>query len=75
AVEGLTNDWIDELYDVAMIHGAVGGRIMGAGGGGHMLFYVDYRRKREVIRAFQEMDVEVKNFQFEQNGLQTWIQK
>jgi len=75
AVEGLTTDLVDKIYDTAMEHGAIGGRIMGAGGGGHLLFYVDYKRKREVINALTDIGAEVKNFQFEQNGLQTWIQK
>jgi D-glycero-alpha-D-manno-heptose-7-phosphate kinase len=74
-VDGVSTPWLEEIWECAEAHGAQGGRIMGAGGGGHMIFYVDYRRKREVIRALQELGVEVKNFQFEQNGLQTWIQK
>lgn len=71
----ISNPRIEEVHDAAVAHGAVGGRILGAGGGGHMLFYVDYRRKREVIQALEALDAHVKNFQFEHAGLQAWIQK
>jgi D-glycero-alpha-D-manno-heptose-7-phosphate kinase len=36
---GMSNPQIDEWYDLAMKNGAVGGKLVGAGGGGFLLFY------------------------------------
>lgn len=36
---GITNPKIDELYETAMKNGATGGKLLGAGGGGFLLFY------------------------------------
>lgn len=37
---GVSNQTIDEMYDTAIKAGALGGKVLGAGGGGYMLFYV-----------------------------------
>ncbi len=48
---GMTNPQIDEWYDVAMNNGALGGKLVGAGGGGFLLFYAeDKRRLREAMK-------------------------
>lgn len=36
---GVTNSYIDKYYDIALKNGAIGGKILGAGGGGFLLFY------------------------------------
>ena len=41
----MSNPQIDEWYDLAMRNGAVGGKLVGAGGGGFLLFYADDARK------------------------------
>ena len=38
-----TNDKIDKLYDYGVKSGAIGGKILGAGGGGFLLFFVDQK--------------------------------
>lgn len=38
--EHMTNDTIDEIYDAALRHGAMGGKLCGAGGGGFLLMVV-----------------------------------
>ncbi|MEP6835798.1 MAG: galactokinase [Gemmatimonas sp.] len=42
---GMSNSRIDEWYELGRRHGAVGGKLVGAGGGGFLLFYADDRRK------------------------------
>ena len=63
---------VDEVYTIALANGALGGRIMGAGGGGFLLFYVDYARKRELLQKLKEIDTSILNFSFDNHGLQTW---
>jgi D-glycero-alpha-D-manno-heptose-7-phosphate kinase len=42
---GMTNAQIDAWYELAMTNGAVGGKLVGAGGGGFLLFYANDRNK------------------------------
>ena len=47
---GMSNPQIDEWYELALANGAVGGKLVGAGGGGFLLFYCeDHRRLRAVM--------------------------
>ena len=47
---GITNPMIDEVYETVMSHGAVGGKLLGAGGNGFMLFYADESAQEEIRR-------------------------
>lgn len=48
---GMTNPQIDEWYDLALRNGAVGGKLVGAGGGGFLLFYAhDAKALRATMR-------------------------
>lgn len=51
--EGITNDWINEMYSTGMKAGALGGKLLGAGGGGFMMFYVNknHMKVRKAMRA------------------------
>jgi len=49
---GMSNDCINEWYDHAMQNGALGGKLIGAGGGGFLMFYArDKTRLRHALRA------------------------
>ena len=44
---GITDSRINEMYETAMRNGAIGGKLLGAGGGGFLLFYCEkYKQKR-----------------------------
>jgi len=48
---GMSNDQINAWYDLAMANGALGGKLIGAGGGGFLMFYAaDRARLRKAIR-------------------------
>jgi len=68
----ITNAHIDEAYELALSEGAIGGKITGAGGGGYLLLYCDFRRKHRVAQALGKMGVTVADFAFARNGLTTW---
>ena len=57
---------IDELYVRAIKAGALGGKLLGAGGGGFLLFYVQPEKRREVMVAMH--DLLYVPFQFENAG-------
>jgi len=68
----ITNPAIEELYSLAKAEGAIGGKICGAGGGGHLLIYCDLENRHKVIKKLEELGCKIVTFGFESNGLQTW---
>ena len=68
--KGITTQILDDMYTVAMDAGALGGKLLGAGGGGFFLFYVptwDVRQK--VIHAVSAYNnVKPLNFKFSYEG-------
>ena len=46
---------IDELYDKAVKAGALGGKLLGAGGGGFLLFYVQPEKREQVTKAMRDL--------------------
>jgi D-glycero-alpha-D-manno-heptose-7-phosphate kinase len=49
---GMSSSQIDTWYDLAMANGAIGGKLIGAGGGGYLIFYTEERaRLRRAMRA------------------------
>jgi D-glycero-alpha-D-manno-heptose-7-phosphate kinase len=63
---------IDEIYAEARKAGALGGKIMGAGGGGFMLFYCPFERKHKIAERLKAMGASLSELAFEDHGLQTW---
>lgn len=50
-VNEISNTKIDSLYNLAMENGAKGGKLLGAGGGGFLLFYCDPNNKERMSKA------------------------
>jgi len=70
--QGVTNPYIDEIYETAMRHGATGGKISGAGGGGFMFFYCPGNKRQQVVKALERFGGQVKRYEFTTQGLTTW---
>lgn len=68
----ITTPAIDELYETARRAGALGGKLLGAGGGGYMLLYCPFEAKPLVSRAVERIGAQVVDFDFEFAGLQSW---
>lgn len=68
----ISNKLIDEIYDTALIAGATGGKISGAGGGGFMFFFCPGVTKVKVTRALENLGGKAQPFKFTQQGLVTW---
>ena len=67
-----TNKYIDSLYLAAKTAGAIGGRVAGAGGGGHMVFYCRPGSEHKVTKVLQAMGTKSVDFSFDYQGLETW---
>jgi D-glycero-alpha-D-manno-heptose-7-phosphate kinase len=70
--KGITNDKIDKLYETAKEHGALGGKIMGAGGGGFMLLYCQFDSFHKVAEELEKKGAQAAKFNFDLRGLQSW---
>jgi D-glycero-alpha-D-manno-heptose-7-phosphate kinase len=68
----ISNSRIDEMYEATRKSGAIGGKILGAGGGGYMLLYCEFQKKHKVIETLKQLGALPTKFAFESRGLQTW---
>jgi D-glycero-alpha-D-manno-heptose-7-phosphate kinase len=63
---GMSNPEIDEWYELAMKNGAVGGKLVGAGGGGFLMFMAHDRNK--LRQAMGRRGLEEVRFKFDFEG-------
>ena len=63
---GMSNAHINDWYDYAMAHGALGGKLIGAGGGGFLMFYAANQQK--VRHAMREKGLQEVRFRFDFEG-------
>ena len=65
----ITNEYFDVIYNKALKAGAIGGKLLGAGGGGFFLFYVRQEHRDKVINAvLDETNCKVYDFKFVEQG-------
>lgn len=62
----ISNDFLDDIYQRALDGGALGGKLLGAGGGGFFVFYVPDSKQESVLEALH--DLHQIPFKFEQEG-------
>lgn len=68
---GSTNEQIDRAYDLGMKNGAVGGKLIGAGGGGFLMFLAE--DKRALRRVMAEAQLPEVRFRFDTLGAQVEV--
>ena len=62
---------IDDLYDFAIKCGALGGKVMGAGGGGYFMFYVPAEKHLSFRKKMQENNLKEMSWELDFNGAST----
>lgn len=70
--EKITNPQIDEWYRLAMDNGALGGKLIGAGGGGFLMFYTE--EKSKLRHALRRAGLPEVRFRFDFEGTKVVIQ-
>lgn len=68
----ITDPSIDELYEEGRKVGVLGGKLLGAGGGGYLLAFCEFDKKHHVAERLEKMGGQVINFTFDFRGVQTW---
>ena len=66
--KGISNLSIDKIYDKAIKHGAIGGKLTGAGAGGHMIFYCEPKKQKSVKNEMKKLGLQYIDFNFYNNG-------
>ena len=64
----VSNDRIDKIYDYGIKNGALGGKITGAGGGGHILFYCEKSKQTKLKNKMQSLGLIHIPFKFYADG-------
>lgn len=73
--KSVSNETIDKIYEMGIKNGAVGGKLLGAGGGGYILFFCMPQKRNSLTRALQKNGYEMLNFNFDFKGTQLWQAK
>ncbi len=66
---GITNQRIDDVYAEARRQGAIGGKILGAGGGGFLLVYCPPEHHGSLTTSLQQLGLRRMGFHFSRSGL------
>lgn len=68
----ISNQEVDKLYQTALANGAIGGKLLGAGGGGYLLLFAEDGSHKRLSSAMIKAGSRVENVRFEDVGLETW---
>lgn len=68
----ITNKNIENFYLTSREFGIFGGKLLGAGGGGHLLLFSDPSKKFKVIQELVKIGGRIVNFHFNPSGLEVW---
>ena len=68
----ITGPYIDEMYETAKNTGVLGGKLLGAGGGGYLLLLCEFDKWHLVASKLEKLGGKIVNFAFDFRGLQTW---
>jgi D-glycero-alpha-D-manno-heptose-7-phosphate kinase len=68
----VSNEVVEAMEEAALEHGAEGLKLTGAGGGGMMIVYADWSKKRNIANALKKLGCQPWDFNWEDNGVYTW---
>ena len=68
----ISNKKIENFYLTSREHGVLGGKLLGAGGGGHLLLICKPEKKYKIKKEMEKMGGKILNIHFNPRGLETW---
>jgi len=68
----ISNKNIENFYLISRKLGVLGGKLLGAGGGGHLLLFSDPSKKYGIIKELEKIGGKIVNFHFNPKGLEVW---
>lgn len=66
--KSVTSERIDRIYETALKYGSIGGKLTGAGGGGHMLLYCELPKQQKLIKKMESLGLQHIRFGFQNEG-------
>lgn len=69
---GIVSNPFNEVRQIGLENGALGAKISGAGGGGHLLFVVDANNRNRLLQALTPLPGHVEYFGFTDKGSEAW---
>lgn len=66
---GISSEYLDRIYEIAINNGALGGKITGAGGGGYFMFYCEEDRQDKLRNAMKAEKLGFLDFNFSEKGV------
>ncbi len=70
--KNVSNPKIDTFYETGIKNGAYGGKLLGSGGGGYILFFCSPQKRNQLKKALERVGGEIMDFNFEFNGTKIW---
>ncbi len=68
----ISSNFLDKIYKEGIKNGALGGKLLGAGGGGCFLFYVKPEDRNRIIKIMNDLGLKLIPFVFENKGINSW---
>jgi D-glycero-alpha-D-manno-heptose-7-phosphate kinase len=66
----VSSDKLDAVYNLALKNKVIGGKLLGAGGGGYFLFYIKKEHQKNLIKKLSNINIHNISFDFEKYGSQ-----
>ena len=64
----VSNKRIDLIYEKLCKSGGIGGKLLGAGGGGTLMLVIEAQKKVRILELIDEMNLECQSISFEEDG-------
>ena len=71
----ISTERLDAIYKGAIDAGALGGKLMGAGGGGFFMFFVQPQFRKQVVQKLSDLGCRISSFRFDSEGVTSWRTK
>ena len=71
--DGISTGEIERLYAIALAHGAIAGKVSGAGGGGFLMFIVPPQHRVALIDALNQAGGTASGVHFTSDGAESWV--
>ena len=68
---GVSNEEIDKIYQMGITAGAMAGKLLGSGGGGHILFVIEPATREKFIKEMEKKGLKWVDFSVDWNGVET----
>ena len=68
----ISSKYLDNIYSTAIKNGALGGKLLGAGGGGCFLFFINPFDRKKIVNCLEDLGISILPLTFENKGLRSW---